>query len=212
MKLNFEPWLKRAEEILKKDRAAHYDAAGEVYQFATSMLAAVYGPESPQMKAMRADADAISKGREKNAGDLFDLSFGVIRNVKGEIEAGLIENWRAQVAGELLAELVRLGKEILAEQTEESKNVAAVLIAASFEGTLRRMGEELAGMTARPALHEVVSLLKNVSVLKGSEVHTANGYLKFRNDSLHADWKNVDRFQIEGCTLFVESLLGKHFS
>lgn len=50
------------------------------------------------------------------------------------MESGLVQNWRAQVAGELLAELVRLGKEVLSDRTEEAKNVSAVLIAASFEG------------------------------------------------------------------------------
>jgi hypothetical protein len=74
------------------------------------------------------------------------------------------------------------------------------------------MGEQLAGMWARPKLDEVIVSLKTADVLHGGQVHTASSYLKFRNDSLHADWAKVDRSQVEGCMLFVESLLEKHFS
>jgi hypothetical protein len=179
------------------------------------MLSVVYGAESPQMRAYQANADAVSRtkpGSGSPPGELFDLAQGAIRNMKAEIEAGLIEDWRAQVAGELLAELVRLGKEVLSDKTEPAKNVSAVLIAAAFEGVLRRMGEELAGVTGRPPLNEVITSLKTADVLKGGQVHTASGYLKFRNDSLHADWQNVDRFQVESCILFLESQLEKHFS
>ena len=74
------------------------------------------------------------------------------------------------------------------------------------------MGEEFAGVTTRLNLGEVITTLKNASVLKGGQVGTAQSYLKFRNDSLHADWKNVDRSQVESCLAFSESLLVKHFS
>jgi hypothetical protein len=89
-------WIARADEILARGHAGHYAAAGEVYQFATSMLSAVYGVESPQMKALRTNADAVAKDKDgRPAGNLFDLSIGVIKNAKAELEAGLVENWRA---------------------------------------------------------------------------------------------------------------------
>jgi hypothetical protein len=211
-KIELDGWIKRADEILGQNRAAHYVAAGEVYQFAISMVSTVYGANSPQMQALLAQTEAISKGKGSPPGELFDLSQGVIRNTKAELAAGLAKNWRSLVAGELLAELVRLGKETLSEGTEAAKNVSAVLISAAFEGVLRRMDEELAGQTGRPQLNEVVIHLKTGRVLQGGQVHTASSYLKFRNDSLHADWQKVDRSQVEGCTLFVESLLERHFS
>jgi hypothetical protein len=51
---------------------------------------------------------------------------------------------------------------------------------------IRRMGSELAGV--QEELEEVIIALKNAGVLEGGEVGTAQSYLKFRNDSLHADW------------------------
>lgn len=212
MKISSDAWIKRADEILSRGHSGHYAAAGEVYQFAISMLSNLYGTDSPQMRAFRANAEAISKVQDSAPGQLFQLSQGVITNAKAELEAGLIGNLRVTVAGEVLAELVRLGKESLQNKSEEAKNVAAVLIAAAFEGVLRKLGEEFAGVSDRPKLEEVVTRLKASDELRGGQVHTASGYLKFRNDSLHADWSSVDRSQVEGCLLFVESLFEKHFS
>ena len=116
------------------------------------------------------------------------------------------------VAGEILAELIRLAREIMIDHTEEAKTTAAVLVAAAYEGLIRRMGEEFAGVTDHPKLEEVIGALKNANVLKGEELAVAQSYLKFRNDSVHADLKNVDRSQVESCLAFSESLLLKHFA
>jgi hypothetical protein len=51
-------------------------------------------------------------------------------NGGGGSENGLIASLRAQVAGEVFAELVGLSKETLKDRTESAKNVSAVLIAA----------------------------------------------------------------------------------
>lgn len=118
------------------------------------------------------------------------------------LEAGLILKVRVAVAGEILVELLRVAKETLIEHTEEAKNVAAVLTAAGYEGLVRRMGEEFAGVTGRPKLDAVIGELKGADVFKGGQVGIANSYLKFRNDSLHADWKRIDRSQVESCLAF----------
>lgn len=211
---NSDLWLKQAEAMLQKGMTAP-GAGSEAVQFATSMLTALYGSESPQLKQFRAGCEAIAKSAPNptNMGvHLWQHALGVIRNTKAELEAGLIIKLRVAVAGEILAELIRLAREIMGDRTEEAKNVGAVLIAAAYEGLMRRMGEEFAGVTGRPKLEEVITALKAANVLKGGQVGTAQSYLKFRNDSLHADWKNVDRSQVESCLAFIESLLVKHFS
>ena len=116
------------------------------------------------------------------------------------------------MAGEVLADLVGLGKETLFQPTEAAKNVAAVMIASAFEDLLRRMGVELAGVIGRPSLQDVLNALKDKVVLKGGEIGTAQSFLKFRNDSLHADWANVSRAQVDSCTAFIGAMLLRHFS
>ncbi len=38
------------------------------------------------------------------------------------------------------------------------------------------------------------------------------GYLKFRNDALHADWDRIDEAVTGSCLVWVEAMLLKHFS
>jgi hypothetical protein len=210
---NPELWKKRADELLQKGRQM---TGSEAVQGATSILTALYGPDSPQLRQFRDGCDAIVKSTPGNPINLQRHlnvhALGVIRNAKAELEGGLIVRLRIAIAGEILTEIMRVGKDILVDRTEEAKNVGAVLVSAAFEGMIRRMGEDFGGVTGRPKLEEVISGLKSAEVLKGGQVGTALSYLQFRNDSLHADWAKVDRSQVESCLAFVESLLTKHFS
>ena len=207
---NAEGWLKRAREIL----ATPQEHSATV-QFGISFLTAVYGPQSPQLDAYKQALTDISKSASNPtnaAHHQHGYARGLIRNLVAEIDAGLISSLRAQVAGEIFSQLVGLGKEILQDDTESAKNVSAVLIAAAFEDLMRRMGTELAGVSGRPKLDEVITTLKTAGILKGGEVGTAQSYLKFRNDSLHADWAKVQKSQVQSCIGFIETLLVKHFS
>lgn len=113
---------------------------------------------------------------------------------------------------ESLALLPSLAKQILADNTDAIKNVAAVLVAAAFEDIIRRMRAELGHVVGRPELQSVVIALKDAGVLKGGEPGLAQSFLKFRNDSLHADWPKVQRTQVESCLAFIEAVLVNHFS
>lgn len=208
-----DAWIKQADSVLS---GTSDDGAGSAaVQFATSMLTALYGPESPQLKQFREGCTAIAKVCGNPAyldNNLWIHARGVIRNAKAELEAGLIVSLRVGVAGEILAQLIGLAKETIGDRTDEAKNVAAVLAASAYEGLIRRMGEEFAGVTDRPKLEAVITALKVANILKGGQVGTAQSYLQFRNDSLHADWNKVDRSQVESRLAFSESLLTKHFS
>jgi hypothetical protein len=189
-------------------------ASSETVHFATSMMTALYGAESPQLRQFREGCTFIAQRAPNAANAGFELgryAVGAVRNTAEELKAGLIVNLRVAVACEILVELIRLAKEIMADRTDEAKNVAAVLSAAAYEGLIRRMGEEFAGVTDRPNLDGVITALKTANVLKGGQVGLALSYLQFRNHSLHADWGKVDRSQLESCLAFSESLLSKHF-
>lgn len=54
-------------------------------------------------------------------------------NIKAELRGGLIKNVRALIAGENIAELLALAKDVLSQDSEPAKNVGAVLVAAAFE-------------------------------------------------------------------------------
>ena len=210
---NLEQWKKRAAELLQKGH--HGMTAPEASQAAASMLAALYGAASPQFNQFRASCDAILKSGWHHMvvqQELLDLAIGTLQSASDELDGGLVVGLKVTVTGEILAELVRVGKEVLDDRTEEAKNVGAVLVSAAYEGIVRRMGEDFACVLGRPKLEEVITSLKTAGVLKGGQVGIAQSYLKFRNDSLHADWSKVDRSQVESCLAFVEALLVKHFT
>jgi hypothetical protein len=116
-----------------------------------------------------------------------------------------------QLAGGILGDFVGLARAALDDGTEESKNVAAVLAAATFEDTFRRMGESLAGVTARPELSEVLGILKEKGILTGSQVSLAQSFLQFRNRALHAEWDKIERASVHSVVAFTEQLLMKYF-
>lgn len=207
---NTDAWLARARALLSRQ-----NNASEEIHFATSLVTALYGAHSSQLNALTNGLAQMAKAAPNpHSASIYqsDYARGTIQSAVAELEGGLVGAIRAQVAGEVFGELVGLGKEILEDQTESAKNVSAVLIAAAFEDLMRRMGTELAGVAGRPKLEEVVIRLKEADVLKGGEIGTAQSYLKFRNDSLHANWANVHESQVRSCTAFIESLLLKHFS
>jgi hypothetical protein len=202
---NAEAWLKRAGEVLAEAPPV------SAIPFAISMFTALYGPRSPQLISLQEGLEQSGRGASGHYGKQ-EYALNAITNTIEELKSGLIVNVRTQVVGEVLAELVVLGKEILADDTDSSKNVSAVLIAAAYEDLIRRLGSEFAGVTSRPKLEQVLAALKNADILKGGEIGLGQSYLKFRNDSLHADWTNVQTSQIQSCAAFIENLLMKHFS
>jgi hypothetical protein len=77
---------------------------------------------------------------------------------------------------------------------------------------MRRLALEKAGVTSRIKLDQVLNELKEKGILQGGEPGVAQSFLKFRNDSLHADWKNVPESQVTSCLGLLDSLIVKHLS
>ena len=105
-----------------------------------------------------------------------------------------------------------MARSVLDEQGDGAKNVAAVLAAAAFEDTIRKMVENLAGVTTPDDLSEVLKKLKDAGVIQSPQVGIAQSYLSFRNHALHANWDKIERASIYSVLGFVEQLLLKHFA
>jgi hypothetical protein len=201
-------WIEQAKELLNSGMGGTHDLP----PFAISMLTYFYGPGSMQLRAYMAGADNITKRKEGVAHHLFMHARGAVANTIRELENGLVANLRTSIQGELLGDLVGLAKEALSQKTDETKNVAAVLSAAAFEDTARRLAAEKAGIQDRPKLETILGALRDAGILRGGALSQANSTLKFRNDSLHADWGQVTSAQVESCLALTESLLTEHFS
>jgi hypothetical protein len=89
---DWDGWLKRAEVILAKQASGTYQDASEAFQFATSLLAALYGSESPQSRALRSSAESVPQAMTGFVGPEMKLSLlarGAIENAKRAAEAWL---------------------------------------------------------------------------------------------------------------------------
>jgi hypothetical protein len=209
---NVEGWLERANSF--GGRVGTFAAgqkSGEALTFAISMGTAFYGANSPQIESIRRRVESISKEKGSTYPEIavYDFALGCIRNMAAEIKGGLVQSIRLGIVGEVLADLVSMAKEAL---NEKSVEVAAVLTAAAFEGLMRRLGQEKAGIATRIKLDQVLMELKEKGILQGGEPGVAQSFLKFRNDSLHADWNNVTESQVSSCLGLLDSLIIKHLS
>jgi hypothetical protein len=179
-----------------------------------SLLSLVYGERSPQLASYSKEIDKI-RADTHGAGNpslMVRSAHGALSSLKREIESGLIGSLRQQITGEVLTDLVQLSRTIITEQSDQGKNVAAVLAAAAFEDTIRRMGKTLAGVIGQDDLSDVLKKLKDAGTMQGAQVGIAQSYLSFRNHALHANWDKIEKESIHSVLGFVEQLLLKHFS
>ena len=205
--------LKRIDELLALQIGV--GNASLLSQGCVSLLSLVYGPKSAQIENFNSFLAAIHKG-DGNTGwkgqQVSVAAQGALKNLKREIESGLTGNFKLQVTGEVLTDFIQLARTALNESGDGAKNVAAVLAAAAFEDTIRRMGETFAGVTGKDDLSEVLKRLKDAGVIQSPQVGIAQSYLSFRNHALHANWDKVERESIHSVLGFVEQLLLKHFA
>ena len=136
---------------------------------------------------------------------------GTLTNLKEELDAGMVGSLRMHLTADVLTDFLQLARAILDEDSAKAKNVAAVLTAAAFEDTIRRMGVSLAGSLGGENLQDVIGSLKTADILQPPQLGIALSYLSFRNHALHAEWEEIDRASIHSVLAFVEQLLQKHF-
>lgn len=189
------------------------DEVNQRFQGVLTVMNAVYGHQSEQAETLKRTVDSI---RHADPGDrsiypIGQAVKGAIKNLKEEIESGMLGSLYKRLAGEIITDFLLLAKFTLEEGSDGAKNVASVLAAAAFEDTIRRMGYELGGVTERKKLAEIIHLLKDASILRAPQLGIAVSYLSFRNHALHADWEKIDRSSIHSILSFTEQLLLMHF-
>ncbi len=189
---------------------------GEVVHGAASIMTLVYGPASKQLAALdRSIADEkprlLTTYPEAQRAILAKVAAGALAGTLAELDAGLIGSIRQQAAAEVLADFVALSRSALDEKSNQAKNVAAVLAAAAFEDSIRRLGAAHAGTVGGEKLAEVLVTLKNSGFLQGPQVAIAQSYLTFRNHAMHAQWDKIESEAVNSVLGFVEQLVLKYF-
>ena len=178
------------------------------------VMQALYGPNSSQEQELR----VYTKGLRNSAHlhnyppvSSIEVIKGALESIKAELDAGFVGSLRATLTGEVLADLIKLARTTLEESGNEAKNVAAVLTAAAFEDVMRKLSD-LKGLPEHERLQDVLIALKDAGVLQRTEITTAQSYLSFRNNALHAKWSEVDRPVVQSALGFTEQIILKHFT
>jgi hypothetical protein len=180
-----------------------------------TVIAAVHGEGSLQVKNFLSRRDSVAASAESESSRLARLVaiiVGGLHNLREEVESGLMSSLERRVASDVLSDLVRLARAALDESGTGAKNVAAVLAAAAYEDTLRRIARDHAGHIGRDDLADVVTHLKNAGLLVPPQLSVVTGHLNFRNHALHANWDTIERASVASVLGLVEELLLKHFS
>ncbi len=191
--------------------------ATELLHGTITLLEAVHGERCRQVESLQSGISALEKALTGRGGialphAVYLRARGALQNLKGEIEGGIVGSLARTITGEVMSDFVLFAKASLERDGEDAKNVAAVLAAAAFEDTIRRMGLMFAGMVERVDLSAILVELKNREVLQGSLVGLVQSQLQFRNQALHAQWTKIDRIAVGTAIQLVEGLLQKHFS
>jgi len=191
--------------------------ASQLLNGTLSVMTAVYGSESHQVRALSDLGQEIRRKSDRpahlehNSSSIIQASVGALRNLKEELDSGFAGSLQKRLTSEVLTDLVQLARAVLEEPGDSAKNVAAVLAAAAFEDTIRRMGTTFAGVIGKDDLTNVIDALKTKGILMAPQLGIASGYLNFRNRALHANWDQIDRASVNSILGFVEGLLMKHF-
>ncbi len=211
--MNADAVRSRIDALLEKREFTTIDTVGELISGTTTLMQALYGPDSPQLKDLRSALDSIRRSPNRTIviNDSAAVVRGALRNLRAEVDAGLLGTLQARITGEVLSDFVALARAVLADTNEGAKNVGSVLAAAAFEDALRRLACG-AGIPHKEKLADVHTALKEKDLLTGAQVGIAQSYLNFRNRALHAQWDTIDRPEAHSVLAFVEQLLLKHFS
>jgi hypothetical protein len=207
--MNLETIKSRLEALLAMP-IDQREKVSEVFTGALTVLSAVYGPESHQVLALRHASQDLGKTPSHDY-SIGVIALGALKNLKGELDSGLFGSLQKRLTGEVLVDFVQLARAALDQGTADGKNVAAVLAAAAFEDTIRRMGANLAGIIGRDDLSDIIEGLKKQAILVAPQLGIAISYINFLNRALHAQGDQIEREGVASVLAFVEQLLLKHF-
>lgn len=217
--MNIESLKKRIDDLIDLAPKAHNQGyltpQTEVFNGTVTILSAMYGSDSHQVSTLLSLHKTITnfkEGRlESNFRALTSSAEGALKNLKAEIDGGLTGSLQKRMTSEVLTDLIQLARAVLAENGEGAKNVGAVLTAAAFEDTIRRMGATFAGLMGKNDLSDVIDALRQKGTLVSPQLGTAQSFLSFRNHALHANWDKIDRSEVASALAFVQELILKHF-
>jgi len=184
----------------------------EAFSGTITILENLYGRGSNQLESLKDSRRNIQKKELSIVGEMSELAFtitGILRNVKSEVEAGLIESIEVAASGAVVADFVAFAK---AELADGGKDVAAVLSSAALEDALKRKAMNLGLNVEGKEMSTVIDALKSRALFSGAQGSTVTSFIRLRNAAMHADWDRIDKASVAGLIAFLDVFLAEHFS
>jgi len=130
----------------------------------------------------------------------------ILQAARDEISGQWLFTVKGLVSAEILGDFIALGKQTL----DENKDVAAVLVCAALEDSLKRVAMQKGLCVEDKDMPEVINALKANGLIKGSQVPIAKGYAKLRNKAFHAEWDKIDKPEVSSAIGFTEQFILEH--
>ncbi len=214
-----EQYKQRIADLLKKLAMVDDDPDTEMREIVDgcfvgtlTIIESLYGANSSQSRALFEAKKAYTKTQYSSSYELGSMTNslrGTLKNIREELDAGLIRSLATEAAGEVIGDMVALAK---TELTSGYTNVAAVLATAALEDALKRKAEELGINPQGKSLDAVISSLKAKSFFHGAQVSIVGSFVRLRNAAMHADWDKIQDADVSSLLGFLEPFLLEHFS
>lgn len=210
-----DTFSKRFEELEKKSNSIrfsqyHQAVPGIYEQWATSaqsLIAAVFGEHSPHYRNFSAAFSEAVK-LYGNADNVKRLQ-GIFRSAKEDFDGGYVFNVDLRISGEVFGDFIVLAKQSLAEG---HKDVAAVLVCAALEDTLKRYAVANGLEVAEKSMTDVINALKSKGLVSGALKSLLDPMPKIRDFAMHANWEKISEPDVSGVIGFVEQFLLTRFA
>jgi hypothetical protein len=205
----------RIQAVLERSlQQPSLELLGELQQATVTLMSAMYGGKSSQETVWRASLDYMRTGYsgfgDRLVWQSVSATRGTLQTMLQEVDSGFVGALRETITAEVLSDLVALARRVMDESGSSGKDVAAVLTAAAFEDTIRRLATK-EGIGHHEKLADTLEALKENGILQGAQVGIAQSYLSFRNKALHAKWAEIEMASVQSALAFTEHLLLDHF-
>jgi len=212
MPIDKEEIIRRIDYLINLAKSRDFAAMGEITSGTISILEILYGTNSEKMKAYVQTYQNYNKNPRKHhmipAGVIRNITGGVLKSIKAEIEAGLIGNLELQAQGGIFADFIALAKQSL----DQSKDVAAVLVSAALEDALKRFALQNGLEVEDADMEQVINALKSKGLMKGSEADLAKTHKQLRKYAFHANWDKFKETNVSSAIGFTERFILENFS
>lgn len=184
----------------------------QLYSATLNIITNLFSAKSPQVKSLVDQRKMIISKKYSTEYELREtchLVAGILISTKNSIKAGLIASIVIQTSGVVIGDFLAVAKN---ELKSGNKDVAAVLVSAALEDSLKRKADEFDIKTENKDLSQIINALKSQGVFSGAEVPIISSYIKLRNSAMHADWAKIQGTDVGSLIGFLEPFLVKNFS